>query len=159
MKLKKKLIKPAIVGLGYVGLPLLTKISAKYTSIGFDINEFRLSELRACIDSTGEVTKSELEAMKNTTFTSDIEDLVDCNFYIITVPTPVTSAKIPDFSYLKSASSMVGSVLKPDDIVVYESTVFPGATEEICVPLLEAESKLIFNKTFYGILTRQLMSV
>ena len=143
------LLKPAVIGLGYVGLPLLTKISEKYNVYGFDINEDRLVELREGRDSTGELTDGELKRLKEVNLTSNPTDLIHCNIYIVTVPTPVTLENIPDFSFLESASNSVGLVLRPDDIVVYESTVYPGATEEICVPILEQSSGLVFNKDFF----------
>ena len=143
------LLKPAVIGLGYVGLPLLTKISEKFPVKGFDINENRLAELREGRDNTGELTDLELNMLRKVNLTSNISDLVDRNFYIITVPTPVTEENNPDFSFLESASNLVGSVLGLRDIVVYESTVYPGATEEICVPILEKASGLNFNKDFF----------
>ena len=143
------LLKPAVIGLGYVGLPLLAKISENYAVQGFDISENRLNELREGRDSTGELTELELEKLREINLTSEIRNLIDCNFYIITVPTPVTMENIPDFSFLESASKLVGSVLRLSDIVVYESTVYPGATEEICVPILEKASGLNFNKDFF----------
>ena len=143
------LLKPAVIGLGYVGLPLLAKISDNYAVQGFDISEIRLNELREGRDGTGELTDLELEKLKEINLTSNLRDLIDCNFYIITVPTPVTTENIPDFSFLESASESVGSVLRSNDIVVYESTVYPGATEEICVPILEKTSGLNFNKDFF----------
>ena len=141
--------KPAVIGLGYVGLPLIVKISELYQAVGFDINEERLSELKNGIDSTGELNDEETKLLENIKLSSNKDDLSDCNFYIVTVPTPVRSGNLPDFSFLEEASRMLGSILKVNDIVVYESTVFPGATETICVPILEETSKLTFNKDFF----------
>lgn len=142
-------IKIAVIGLGYVGLPLAVEFGKVRGVVGFDVNQIRLNELRAGVDSTKETNREELTAAKNLTFTSNTSDLVGCNFYIVTVPTPVNADKIPDLSMLVSASTLVGGVLKKGDVVVYESTVYPGATEEDCVPILEKCSKLKFNEDFF----------
>ena len=142
-------VKIAVIGLGYVGLPLAVEFGKVRGVVGFDVNQSRLNELRAGVDSTKETNREELAAAKNLTFTSNASDLAGCNFYIVTVPTPVNVDKIPDLSMLASASTLVGGVLKKGDVVVYESTVYPGATEEDCVPILEKCSKLKFNEDFF----------
>ena len=144
-----KNIKIAIIGLGYVGLPLAIEFGKVYKTIGFDINEFRIKELLAGIDSTLEVTSKELQESKKLTYTNDPNDIQSCNIYIITVPTPIDKFKKPDLFPLESASKTVGNFLKKDDIVIYESTVYPGATEEVCVPILEEHSGLSYNQDFY----------
>lgn len=142
-------IKLAVIGLGYVGLPLAVEFGKKRNVIGFDINEERLLELANKFDSTLELNSDELSCAKYLTYTSDIRDLNDINCYIITVPTPIDKNKNPDLSALQSATEMVGSLLKSGDLVIYESTVYPGCTEEFCVPLLESLSQLKFNLDFY----------
>ena len=144
-----KNIKIAIIGLGYVGLPLAIEFGKVYKTIGFDIKEDRIKELLAGKDSTLEVTSEELQESKMLTFTKDLNDIQSCNIYIITVPTPIDKFKKPNLFPLESASETVGNVLKKDDIVIYESTVFPGATEEVCVPILEEHSGLSYNEDFY----------
>ncbi len=140
----------AIIGLGYVGLPLALEFSKKYPTIGFDINKKRIDELDSGHDSTGELTKESLNVLKqNIEFSFDCNDLKKSNTYIITVPTPIDKSNNPDLSYLKSASKLVGKLISKNDLVIYESTVFPGATEEICVPILEHESGLFLNKNFF----------
>ena len=139
----------AIVGLGYVGLPLAIEFAKKYSVIGYDINQSRVSDLQKSFDKTLEVEKSELLEAKSLAFTSDLDESRNCNIYIIGVPTPVNNKKEPDFKNLCLASEAIGSILNPGDIVIYESTVYPGATEEICVPILEKESNLKFNEEFY----------
>ncbi|ODR97449.1 Vi polysaccharide biosynthesis protein VipA/TviB [Methyloceanibacter superfactus] len=143
-------IRIGVIGLGYVGLPLAVYLSRYFPVVGFDIDAGRVDELSRGIDRTHEVTDEEFAAVKELSYTADIEDLRDCNFYVVTVPTPVDNAKRPDLSALVSASRGVGQVLSSGDIVVYESTVFPGATEEICVPELEKASGLKFNQDFYA---------
>ncbi|GFO80949.1 MAG: UDP-N-acetyl-d-glucosamine 6-dehydrogenase WbpA [Methyloceanibacter sp.] len=143
-------IKIGIIGLGYVGLPLAVYLSRIYPVVGFDIDAVRIDELSRNFDRTLEVTDEEFAAAEDIRYTADITDLGDCNFYIVTVPTPVDQAKRPDLSALVASSRAVGSVLKPGDIVVYESTVFPGATEEVCVPELENASGLTYNEDFYA---------
>lgn len=142
-------VKIAVIGLGYVGLPLAVEFGKVRSVVGFDVNQSRLNELSSGVDSTNETNREELAAAKNLTFTSNALDLSGCNFYIVTVPTPVNADKIPDLSMLVSASTVVGGVLEKGDVVVYESTVYPGATEEDCVPVLEKCSKLKFNEDFF----------
>ncbi len=144
--------KIAIIGLGYVGLPLAVEFAKKYKVIGFDIDNFRIDDLNKGKDYTLEVDENSLNDVlfnKTLYLTSNIEDLGDANFYIITVPTPIDEQKKPDLKPLFSASETVGNVLKKGDVVVYESTVYPGATEEECVPILESASNLVFNTDFY----------
>ncbi|WP_114008585.1 Vi polysaccharide biosynthesis UDP-N-acetylglucosamine C-6 dehydrogenase TviB [Cohaesibacter intestini] len=143
-------LKIAVIGLGYVGLPLGIEFGKVYPTIGFDINAERIADLRAGKDKTLEVTGADFAKAHNLIFTSDPADLADCNFYIVTVPTPVDSFKRPDLAPLIGASQTVGKVLKEGDIVVYESTVYPGATEDDCVPILERESGLTFNQDFFA---------
>lgn len=139
-----------IIGLGYVGLPLAVELGKQYSTIGLDINAGRVSELRAGKDSTLEVSADELKEASRLQYSSNPDDLVECNFYIVTVPTPIDTAKRPDLSPLKSASHTVGKLLKKNDVVVFESTVYPGATEEVCVPIMEAESGMTFNQDFFA---------
>ena len=141
--------KVGIIGLGYVGLPLAVELGKQYETIGFDINQFRVKELLDGCDSTLEVTNDQLINSKNLQFSTNIVDLENCNIFIVTVPTPIDSHKNPNLNPLIEASKTVGSILKKDDIVIYESTVYPGATEEVCVPILEQESGLEFNEDFY----------
>ena len=142
-------LKIAVIGLGYVGLPLAVEFSKKYHVVGFDTNYDRILELKEHKDSTLELNKSELEQAKFLDLTCDVNSLSECNCFIVTVPTPINIDKTPDLSPLIEASNSVGSVLSKNDIVIYESTVYPGATEEVCVPILEKTSNLIFNKDFY----------
>jgi len=152
-----KNIKIGIIGLGYVGLPLARLFATKYSVVGFDVNLQRIEELKKGIDKTREVETSVLKEVivaKNSAsnglfFSSEIHDLKECNFYVITVPTPVDKNNRPVLTPLIKASETVGKVLKKEDVVVYESTVYPGATEEDCVPILEKESRLKFNTDFY----------
>jgi UDP-N-acetyl-D-galactosamine dehydrogenase len=137
-----------IIGLGYVGLPLAVEFSKQYKTIGFDVNKGRIDELKQGFDRTLEVEDSKLKS-SNIIYTSSKEEIKKANIYIITVPTPIDKYKNPDLSPLISASSIVGSVINKNDIAIYESTVYPGCTEEVCVPILEKESGLIFNKDFY----------
>ena len=139
----------AVVGLGYVGLPLAVEFGRKRSVVGFDINESRIKELENYQDNTLETTQKELKDAIYLSYSSNLEDIKDCKIYIITVPTPIDNQKKPDLSPLKNASQSIGSILKKGDIVIYESTVYPGATEEICVPILEEQSSLSFNKDFY----------
>jgi UDP-N-acetyl-D-glucosamine/UDP-N-acetyl-D-galactosamine dehydrogenase len=138
-----------IVGLGYVGLPLAVEFGKKREVIGFDVNQDRINELIAGYDSTLETTERDLKDAIYLNYTTNLDDLKDCGIYIITVPTPIDKYKKPDLTPLKRASETVGKVLKKGDIVIYESTVYPGATEEVCVPILEQQSRLKFNKDFY----------
>tara|TARA_Y100001970_G_scaffold44475_1_gene55545 strand:- start:3395 stop:4675 length:1281 start_codon:yes stop_codon:yes gene_type:complete len=141
--------KIAVIGLGYVGLPLAVEFSKKYNVIGFDINAVRIQELQSGIDRTLELETSELKKASNLKYTSDLIEISECTIFIIGVPTPVNENKEPDFTNLISASKNIGKVLKKNDIVIFESTVYPGATEEICVPELAKNSNLTFNKDFY----------
>jgi UDP-N-acetyl-D-galactosamine dehydrogenase len=140
----------ALVGLGYVGLPLAVEFGKRHDTIGFDINPARIAELRAGRDSTREVEAGELAEAERLRFTSDLEDIRGCNVYIVTVPTPIDSARRPDLTPLVKASEGIGKVLKRGDVVIYESTVYPGCTEEVCVPILESVSGLKFNEDFYA---------
>jgi len=139
-----------IVGLGYVGLPLAVEFGKQFPTLGLDINEARIRELQTGTDSTLEVTSEELRRAEHLRYTHRLEDLADCNVYIVTVPTPVDEYKRPDFRPLIGASTTVGRLLKPGDVAIYESTVYPGATEEVCVPILERESGLRFNAEFFA---------
>ena len=139
-----------IVGLGYVGLPLAVEFGKQFPTIGLDINTARIRELQAGSDSTLEVTPAELRLARRLLYTDRTEDLANCNVYIVTVPTPVDDYKRPDFGPLIGASTTVGRLLKPGDVAIYESTVYPGATEEVCVPILERESGLRFNADFFA---------
>ncbi len=141
--------KLAIIGLGYVGLPLAVEFGKKFDTVGFDINEERIKELKEGYDRTLEVDSENLKSAEKLSFTTDINDIKDANIYIVTVPTPIDSFKRPDLTPLIKASETVGKVLKKGDIVIYESTVYPGATEEDCVPILEKFSGLKFNKDFF----------
>ena len=145
-------IKIGIIGLGYVGLPLAVEFSKKYQVQGFDTSKTRVNQLNNSIDETCEIDSKVLDRTLdngNVNFSENPDDLKDVNFYIITVPTPIDNKNNPDLKPLKNASLIVGKLLKDGDIVVYESTVFPGATEEICVPILEKESGLVFNEDFF----------
>jgi UDP-N-acetyl-D-glucosamine/UDP-N-acetyl-D-galactosamine dehydrogenase len=143
-------LKVAVIGLGYVGLPLAYEFAKGRDVVGFDINTKRIADLKNGNDRTREVSSEELSNSPRLHFTSDTADLKTCNFYIVTVPTPIDEHKIPDLSPLVSASKMLGTVLKRGDIVVYESTVYPGATEGTCVPILEQVSGLKFNIDFFA---------
>ena len=142
-------IRVAVIGLGYVGLPLAVEFGKNRRVVGFDIDRARIEALEAGTDSTLEVTDAELSEAKELSFSSNPESLLDSNCYIITVPTPIDASKRPDLSPLLGASETVGKVLKDGDLVIYESTVYPGATEEDCVPVLERISGLKFNKNFF----------
>ena len=142
-------LKIAIIGLGYVGLPLAVEFAKYLPVIGFEINQQRVDDLKAGVDTTLEVTTEELKSTKQLTVTSDQSILEDCNFYIVTVPTPIDSSKQPDLTPLKQASELLASVLTKNNIVVYESTVYPGTTEEVCVPILEQGSGLVYNKDLF----------
>lgn len=141
--------KISVIGLGYVGLPLAVEFGKKRPVIGFDINESRIAELRAGRDSTLEVTEEGLREASQLAFSSDVSALKDCDIFIVTVPTPVDKTNRPNLSPLIGASTTVGSVMRPGAIVIFESTVYPGCTEEICVPALEKASGLVFNKDFF----------
>ena len=141
--------KIAIIGQGYVGLPLGLAFSKIYKVIGFDINDLRIEELRAGIDRSGQVSYEELRGIENLTLSSDKNSLLGCNIFIVTVPTPVDENLKPDLTFLLSASKLVGDSMGKGSIIIFESTVFPGATEEICVPELETHSKLKYNEDFF----------
>jgi len=141
--------KIAMIGLGYVGLPLAVEFGKKYTTVGFDINQSRIDALKQGRDHTLEVSDEELLESKLLSFTADVEEISGCNVYIVTVPTPIDDYKQPDLTPLEKASALLGKVIKQDDIVIYESTVYPGATEEVCVPILEQVSGLRFNQGFF----------
>lgn len=143
-------LKIAIIGLGYVGLPLAVEFGKKVPVTGFDIHQKRIDELKAGQDHTLEVSPEELTQATQLTYTAQLEDLEDCNFFIVTVPTPIDDFKQPDLTPLIKASTSIGKVLKKGDIVVYESTVYPGATEETCIPVLEQVSGLKFNQDFFA---------
>lgn len=142
-------IRLAVIGLGYVGLPLAVEFGKRRKVVGFDIDSGRIKDLRRGRDATRETTNTELQSAVHLQFTSDSTDLGKCNCFIVTVPSPIDKYKRPDLGPLISASETVGKLLKPGDIVIYESTVYPGATEEDCVPVLERCSGLEFNRDFY----------
>ena len=139
----------AVIGLGYVGLPLAVCFGSQRKVTGFDINHKRVEELGRQVDVTKECTSEQLAEATHLQFTSSVEDIKHCQIFIVTVPTPVDGAHRPDLSALRAASSMIGGILKKDDIVIYESTVYPGATQEVCVPELEKQSGLTFNRDFF----------
>ncbi|GAA0789378.1 MULTISPECIES: Vi polysaccharide biosynthesis UDP-N-acetylglucosamine C-6 dehydrogenase TviB [Pseudomonadati] len=139
-----------IIGLGYVGLPLAVEFGKQYNTIGFDINEPRVNELTLGKDSTLECTSEELAEASLLKYTCSLDDIKQCNFYIVTVPTPIDSSNAPDLTPLKKASEALGKVISVNDIVVFESTVYPGATEEVCLPIIERVSGLKFNKDFFA---------
>lgn len=143
-------VKIGIIGLGYVGLPLAVEFGKKFHVVGFDINQARINDLQNGIDHTLEVSTEELKASPRLSFSCDLNQLASCNFYIVTVPTPIDEYKQPDLTPLVKASETIAKVLKTGDIVVYESTVYPGATEEDCIPVLEKNSGLKFNQDFFA---------
>jgi len=143
-------VKIAIIGLGYVGLPLAVEFGKHYPTIGFDINQKRVKELQGGYDHTLEVEPEELAQAAHLTYSANTQDLHSANIYIVTVPTPINKFKQPDLTPLIKASETIGKTLKNGDVVIYESTVYPGATEEDCVPVLERVSGLTFNKDFYA---------
>ncbi|MET0068619.1 MAG: Vi polysaccharide biosynthesis UDP-N-acetylglucosamine C-6 dehydrogenase TviB [Candidatus Thiodiazotropha sp.] len=138
-----------VLGLGYVGLPLAVEFGKKYPTIGLDINEARVAELKSGQDSSLEVEPEELQQVPHLSYTSNLDDLKPCNVFVVTVPTPINEHKQPDLSPLIGASHALGKVLKKGDIAIFESTVYPGATEEVCIPIMEADSGLRFNEDFY----------
>lgn len=142
--------KVAIIGLGYVGLPLAIEFGTKAPTIGFDINSARISELVSGIDSTLEVDSSDFERSTHISFTDSVDDLKHANVYIVTVPTPITNSNSPDLRPLEGASKMLGNVISEGDVVIYESTVYPGCTEEVCIPIIEKHSGLTFNRDFFA---------
>ena len=143
-------LKIAIIGLGYVGLPLAVEFGKKVPVVGFDIHQKRIDELQSGQDHTLEVSPKELKQATHLSYTTNLQQLADCNFFIVTVPTPIDEFKQPDLTPLIKASQSIGQVLSAGDIVVYESTVYPGATEEACIPVLEKVSGLTFNQDFYA---------
>jgi UDP-N-acetyl-D-galactosamine dehydrogenase len=147
--MKNKECKIAIIGQGYVGLPLAIEFGKKYKTIGFDISSKRIKELKNGEDHTKEASKEQLQSASNLSFHSDLNSIKNCNVYIVTVPTPIDTFKKPDLKPLEDASKMLGGIIKRGDVVIYESTVFPGCTEEVCVPLLEQVSGFKFNVDFY----------
>jgi UDP-N-acetyl-D-galactosamine dehydrogenase len=150
MKLSLRGCQVGVVGLGYVGLPLAVEFGKHFDTVGFDIKEPRIAELKAGKDSTLECSKSELKAASKLRYSSSIKDLARCRVFIVTVPTPIDKYNRPDLTPLERSSETVGKVLKKGDIVIYESTVYPGCTEEICIPILERISGLKFNKDFFA---------
>lgn len=143
-------LKIGIVGLGYVGLPLAVEFGKKFTTLGFDVKNARVKELREGRDSTLECEPEELADAKYLTYTDKLEDIKQCNFYVVTVPTPITADKTPDLTPLIKASESLAKVVSRGDIIVFESTVYPGATEEVCIPIIEKHSGLKFNVDFYA---------
>ncbi|WP_156188673.1 Vi polysaccharide biosynthesis UDP-N-acetylglucosamine C-6 dehydrogenase TviB [Acinetobacter indicus] len=143
-------LKIAVIGLGYVGLPLAVEFGKKVPVIGFDIDKKRIEELQSGQDHTLEVSSEELQQATQLSYSANLDDLKSCNFFIVTVPTPVDHVNRPDLTPLQKASETIGQVLSPGDIVVYESTVYPGATEEVCIPVLEKMSGLKFNQEFFA---------
>ena len=150
MEYKLNDVKIAIIGLGYVGLPLAVEFGKKYQTLGFDINEKRIGELKAGHDFTLEVSSEELADSKFINYSNNVSDLKAANVYIVTVPTPIDQHKQPDLTPLVKASQMIAKVINKGDIVIYESTVYPGATEEVCIPEIEKASELVFNQDFYA---------
>ena len=147
MKLDK--VKIAVIGQGYVGLPLAIEFGKKYPTLGFDINKIRIDELKKGIDNTNEATKENIRSSDQLNFSSVVNEIKESNIFIVTVPTPIDKFKTPDLNPLREASKMLGEILKKGDIVIYESTVYPGCTEEVCVPILESVSGLFLIKTFF----------
>ncbi len=145
-----KNVKLGIIGLGYVGLPLAVEFGKKYPTMGFDINTKRVRELKQGHDFTLEVSGEELADSKFISYSSDVDDLKGCNVYIVTVPTPIDKNKQPDLTPLVKASAMLAKVINKDDVIIYESTVYPGATEEVCIPEVERHSGFVFNEDFYA---------
>jgi UDP-N-acetyl-D-galactosamine dehydrogenase len=150
MMLNLRKCRIAVLGLGYVGLPLAVEFGRRFTTVGFDVKPKRIAQLRAGRDTTLEVSRTELKAARHLSFTSKLQDLKGCEVFIVTVPTPIDNYKRPDLTPLVRASESVGKVLRKGAVVIYESTVYPGCTEEICVPILERESGLKFNRDFFA---------
>jgi UDP-N-acetyl-D-galactosamine dehydrogenase len=146
--MKKKIII-GVIGLGYVGTPLAVSLGRFFNVVGFDLNKKRISELKKKNDITKETTLSDFKKSKKIIFSNELNDLKNCNIFIITVPSPVTKSNKPDFYFLKKASKLVAQVMKKNSVIVYESTVYPGATEEQCIPVLEKESNLTYKKDFF----------
>ena len=149
MILKKKNLKLAIIGLGYVGLPLALEFAKKKTIVSYDINEDRINELKSGVDRNLEFNKNKLKNLKRLNFTNNVEDIKSSNCFIITVPTPIDQFKKPDLRPLLNATKMLGKIINKNNLIIYESTVFPGCIEEECVPILQKYSKLKFNKDFF----------
>ncbi|WP_029750426.1 Vi polysaccharide biosynthesis UDP-N-acetylglucosamine C-6 dehydrogenase TviB [Pseudoalteromonas sp. TB41] len=143
-------IKIGVIGLGYVGLPLAVEFGKKYPVLGFDINQKRVDELSAGHDATLEVSDEELKDIKQLNFSCNKQELASCNVYIVTVPTPIDESNAPDLTPLRKASELLGEFVQKGDVVIYESTVYPGATEEVCLPIIEKVSGLVFNKDFFA---------
>lgn len=142
--------KIAVIGLGYVGLPLAVAFGKKYSTVGFDINQKRVEELQSGVDHTLEVSEQELAETQNLTYSANKDDLSACDYIIVTVPTPIDKNKQPDLTPLRKASEMIGTIIRPETVVIFESTVYPGATEEDCIPIIEKLSGLTFNKDFFA---------
>jgi UDP-N-acetyl-D-galactosamine dehydrogenase len=142
-------VRIGLIGLGYVGLPLAVEFSRSFPTVGFDIDRLRIDQLCGGVDRTGEITRATLQTVSQLKLTADARDLAECNVFIVTVPTPVDEHNRPDLSFLIGASETVGSLIKVGDIVIYESTVYPGATEEVCAPVVERRSGLKFNRDFF----------
>lgn len=142
--------KIGIVGLGYVGLPLAVEFGKHYETVGFDINEQRVKALNTGVDETLEVSSQEMQASQFLRYTNDSEGLLECDVYIVTVPTPIDQSKRPDLTPLEAASKLVGQFISPGNVVIYESTVYPGCTEEVCLPIVEQQSGLLFNRDFFA---------
>ena len=135
--IKTKNLKIGVIGLGYVGLPLAVEFGKKFKTIGFDINKSRIKNLNFGVDHTKEISNLELSSSRFLTITDNLKEIARCNFYIVTVPTPIYENKKPNLSLLEKASTIIGKLLKKGDYVIYESTVYPGATEEVCLPILK----------------------
>ena len=148
--LKLRNCRIAVVGLGYVGLPLAVEFGKRFDTVGFDVKPERVTQLRAGRDTTLEVTSEELKSAQRLSFTTELADLKRCRVFIVTVPTPIDGYKRPDLTPLVRASETVGKVMRTGGVVIYESTVYPGCTEEVCVPILERESGLKFNQDFFA---------
>lgn len=142
--------KIGVVGLGYVGLPLAVEFGKHYETVGFDINEQRVKALNTGVDETLEVSSQEMQASQFLRYTNDSEGLLECDVYIVTVPTPIDQSKRPDLTPLEAASKLVGQFISPGNVVIYESTVYPGCTEEVCLPIVEQQSGLLFNRDFFA---------
>lgn len=150
MYISSEEIKIGIIGLGYVGLPLAVEFGKKYPVLGFDINQKRVDELSAGHDATLEVSDAELQDIKKLNFSCNKQELASCNVYIVTVPTPIDESNAPDLTPLRKASELLGEFVQKGDVVIYESTVYPGATEEVCLPIIEKVSGLVFNQDFFA---------
>ena len=150
MHISYEKIQIGVIGLGYVGLPLAVEFGKKYPVLGFDINQKRVDELSGGHDSTLEVSDEELQDIKQLNFSCDKQELASCNIYIVTVPTPIDESNAPDLTPLRKASELLGEFIQKGDVVIYESTVYPGATEEVCLPIIEKVSGLVFNKDFFA---------